>query len=215
MILVWNMQQKLNSEPAFIIGNGKSREQLNFERLIGQGCTFGCNALYRDFKPEYILPDYLVAIDPVMIQEIKDSDFPSERFIEPPFHEQFEPAECNPARSRSNAGMNAMLEAIKMGFKTLYMFGFDFVLKDQYYSTSNLYDGTHGYGPETRASYNDNINRCLYMTYIAQKNLNINFKFVLPRSQKEIHTINSNNVTGMYYEKFDPEMKVVQENIAS
>ena len=45
-----------NTEPAFIIGNGKSREQLDFQRLIGQGCTFGCNALYRDFKPDYILP---------------------------------------------------------------------------------------------------------------------------------------------------------------
>jgi len=53
------------------------------------------------------------------------------------------------------------------------------------------------------------------MTYIAQKNPNINFKFVLPRSQRKIHTINSNNVTGMYYENFDPEMKVAQENIAN
>ena len=85
-----------NTEPAFIIGNGKSREQLDFQRLIGQGCTFGCNALYRDFKPDYILPDYLVAIDPLLIEEIKNSDFPKDRFIEPPFAEQFEPAECNP-----------------------------------------------------------------------------------------------------------------------
>ena len=53
------------------------------------------------------------------------------------------------------------------------------------------------------------------MEFIAQKNININFKFVLPRSQRKIHTINSNNVTGMYYDKFDPEMKVAQENIAS
>ena len=45
------------------------------------------------------------------------------------------------------------------------------------------------------------------MTYIAQKNPNINFKFVLPRDQNRIHTINSNNVTGMYYEKFDPGMR--------
>ena len=68
-------------------------------------------------------------------------------------------------------------------------------------------DRSNGYGPETRASYNDNINRSLYMTYIAQKNNNVNFKFVLPRSQRKIHTINSNNVTGMYYEKFDPGMR--------
>ena len=44
--------------------------------------------------------------------------------------QQYEPAECNPARPRSNAGMNAMLEAIKKGFTTLYMFGFDFILDD-------------------------------------------------------------------------------------
>ena len=74
-------------------------------------------------------------------------------------------------------------------------------------NAANLYDGSNGYGPETRASYNDNINRCMYMTYIAQKNPNINFKFVLPRDQNKIHTINSNNVTGMYYEKFDPGMR--------
>ena len=202
-------------EPAFIIGNGKSREFLEVDRLIGQGCTFGCNALYREYKPDYIIPDYLVAIDPILIEEIKASDFPSDRFIEPPFHEQFEPAECNPGRPRSNAGMNAMLEAIKMKFTTLYMFGFDFIIDDAKYSTDNIYEGSNGYGPETRASYNDNINRCLYMTYIAQKNPNINFKFVLPRSQRKIHTINSNNVTGMYYENFDPEMKVAQENIAN
>ena len=194
-------------EPAFIIGNGKSREQLDLQRLIGQGCTFGCNAMYRDFKPDYILPDYLVAIDPLLIEEIKNSDFPKDRFIEPPFAEQFEPAECNPARPRSNAGMNAMLEAIKKGFSTLYMFGFDFILDDPTFSVQNLYDGSNGYGPETRASYNDNINRSMYMTYIAQKNPNVNFKFVLPRDQNKIHTINSNNVTGMYYESFDPEMR--------
>ena len=103
--------------------------------------------------------------------------------------------------------MNAMLEAIKMGFSTLYMFGFDFILDDPTFSVQNLYDGSNGYGPETRASYNDNINRSLYMTYIAQKNNNINFKFVLPRSHRSIHTINSNNVTGMYYDSFDPEMR--------
>ncbi len=205
---------KEENEPAFIIGNGKSRQHLDIKRLIGQGCTFGCNALYRDFEPDYILPDYLIAIDPIIIQEIRDSKFPKERFIVPPYFEQFEPQECNPNRPRSNAGMNAMQEAIKMGFSTLYMFGFDFILDDPNYSVENLYDGTNGYGPETRASYNDNISRCTYMTYIAQKNKNINFKFVLPRSQKQIHSINSNNVTGMYYDKFDPEM-VAQENIAN
>ena len=107
-----------------------------------------------------------------------------------------------------SAGSTAVHLACQDGGCTeLYMFGFDFILDDPTFSVQNLYDGSKGYGPETRASYNDNINRSLYMTYIAQKNPNINFKFVLPRDQNKIHTINSNNVTGMYYESFDPEMR--------
>ena len=153
-------------EPAFIIGNGKSREQLDLQRLIGQGCTFGCNALYRDFKPDYILPDYLVAIDPLLIEEIKNSDFPKDRFIEPPFAEQFEPAECNPARPRSNAGMNAMLEAIKMGFSTLYMFGFDFILDDPTFSVQNLYDSVR----EQPSSLTNNTNQFTFIFFSLVQN---------------------------------------------
>ena len=206
--------KNFENEPAFIIGNGPSRKDFNLKRLIGQGCTFGCNAIYRDY-PDFSLPDYLVAIDPIITEEIQKSNFPSNRIIIPPFAEQFEAREHSGGFVRSCAGINAMLEAIKKGFINLYCFGFDFIIDDAAYSVDNLYDGTNGYGPETRASYSDNINRCRYMEFIAQKNININFKFVLPRSQRKIHTINSNNVTGMYYDKFDPEMKVAQENIAS
>lgn len=199
------------AEPAFIIGNGPSREGIDLTRLIGQGCTFGCNAIYRDY-PDYLIPDYLVAIDPIITEEIKQSTFPSERVIIPPFAEQFEAKEHSGGFVRSCAGINAMLEAIKQGFTTLYCFGFDFLLEDQHMSTANLYDGSNGYGPETRASYSDNINRCRYMEYVAQKNININFKFVLPRTHRKIHKINSSNVTGMYYESFDPIMGV-QDNV--
>ena len=205
--------KKFDKEPAFIIGNGPSRKNRDLTRLIGQGCIFGCNAIYRDY-PDFSLPDYLVAIDPIITEEILHSNFPSNRIIIPSYTEQFEAREHSGGFTRSCAGINAMLEAIKKGFTTLYCFGFDFVIEDPIYSVQNLYDGTNGYGPDTRASYFDNINRCKYMEYIAQKNININFKFVLPRSQGKIHTINSNNVTGMYYETFDPEMKV-QEKITT
>ena len=69
----------MEKEPAFIIGNGLSRKKFKLEKLIGQGCIFGCNALYRDFTP-----DYLVAIDHKIIAEINNSDYPKNRFIVPP-----------------------------------------------------------------------------------------------------------------------------------
>jgi len=190
------------SEPAFIIGNGLSRKDFNLNRLVGQGCTFGCNALYRDFTP-----DYLVAIDDKIIEEITQSDYPMNRFIVPPNEEQYEPAEHNPNRPRSNAGMNACFEAIKKDFKTLYLFGFDFILEDQI-SVKNIYDGSDCYGPETRANYTDNHNRAKYFEYMAKKNPNVNFKFVLPRDIGIIHNINSTNVTGIYYDDFDPQWDV-------
>ena len=50
---------------AFIIGNGKSRNPIPLEALKPHGKIYACNAVYRHFEP-----DYLVAVDTKMIQEI-------------------------------------------------------------------------------------------------------------------------------------------------
>ena len=56
-----NMKKsKIYSNTAFIIGNGKSRENFDLEQLRPHGHIYGCNALYRNFAP-----DYLIAIDAV------------------------------------------------------------------------------------------------------------------------------------------------------
>ena len=54
---------------AFIIGNGPSRQQVKLNKL--EGTTFGCNALYRDFTP-----DYLVSGDAGVIKEICAKGYP-------------------------------------------------------------------------------------------------------------------------------------------
>ena len=48
---------------AYIIGNGPSRKGLNLDSL--EGTTFGCNALFRDYSP-----DYLISGDSTIIKEI-------------------------------------------------------------------------------------------------------------------------------------------------
>ena len=123
---------------AYIIGNGVSRSSFDLMNLKGKGKVFGCNALYLDYaEQDYVLPDYLVAIDNPIIAEIEKSDFPKERFLNPPEDEKWEPVELHwkrsvapgwsPARPRSNAGMNAIQEAIKKGYTTIFIFGFDFL----------------------------------------------------------------------------------------
>ena len=39
---------------AYIIGNGPSRKGFDLERLKATGQTYGCNAIYRDFMPDFI-----------------------------------------------------------------------------------------------------------------------------------------------------------------
>ena len=60
--------KKYLTDPIFLIGNGKSRENFDLERLRQKGTIIGCNALYRDFTP-----DILVSIDAKMLREINNA----------------------------------------------------------------------------------------------------------------------------------------------
>ena len=194
---------------AFIIGNGPSRNEFDIAKLRGIGPIYGCNALYREY-PDFDFPDYLVAIDPPIIEEINASDFPKDRFIVPPFDEQFEDPEYNQyTRFRSNVGVNAMLEAIKAKHNVLYCLGFDFMLRSPKTSLGNIFDGTNAYGPETRSRYVDNLNRVKYMQFLARKYKKVKFKFVVPKygNKDEYHNLNAHNVFGIFYDSFEQSLQ--------
>ncbi len=201
------------TDPAYIIGNGQSRKSFDLMILNGKGTVFGCNALYRDFTfKRYILPHYLVAIDDAIVTEIESSDFPSNRVIIPPENEKWEPVKLhwgnsasedwNPARPRSNAGMNAIIEAIKMGYKQLYVLGFDFLVVDEDTALSNLYDGTNCYGLDTRANLQDTRNRLNYLGWVIEENPDVDFTFCYPRSviNSGIYTPQAVNVSVQDFE---------------
>jgi hypothetical protein len=168
-----NSQNKVG----IIIGNGVTRQLIDLNTLVGNGTLFGCNALYRDFDKW----DYLVSIDQGMIQEIRNSEglFGDGRVIVPPVHEQFESREYSPMTRRSNAGMNAMMEAIKRDHNVLYCLGFDFLLRGKV-STDNVYKNTENYGPETHANEHDNFYRSKYLEWFANQNPETQFVFVFP-----------------------------------
>ena len=50
---------------AFVLGNGTSRSSIPLNPLRKFGTIYACNAVYREFKP-----DYLVAVDTKMVNEI-------------------------------------------------------------------------------------------------------------------------------------------------
>jgi hypothetical protein len=201
--MVTTTSSKNTTNRAFIIGNGKSREGFDLEQLRPYGQIYGCNALYRDFRP-----DWLIAIDEAITKEIQESDFPKEKFIHPIMEEQFEHPEFNPfTRLRSNAGMNAMIEALRHGKRELICLGFDFMINDDL-SISNLYDGTNAYGPETRTSVADNVRRVKYLDWFATKNNVAQFKMILPRQKNlKVHKMSSTNVRGMFIDQLMDYLK--------
>ena len=63
-------QRSQRRDVAFVLGNGKSRLNIDPRNFQERGVVYGCNALYREFAP-----DYLVAVDVKMVNEIIASGY--------------------------------------------------------------------------------------------------------------------------------------------
>ena len=133
---------------ALVIGNGKSRLQFDLNRLQELFTTYGCNALYRDF-----IPDYLVSMDFAMVHEILESKV----HYKTKFYTQY----CDKAQSRKDkgepvywaiqdkwigdSGTGALRLACMNKHRNIYMIGFDYTIDNKY--TDNVYAGTKNYAP--------------------------------------------------------------------
>ena len=47
-------------DTAFVIGNGESRNIFPIEKLKGKGVIYGCNAIYRDHKVDYLFSKLII-----------------------------------------------------------------------------------------------------------------------------------------------------------
>ena len=188
----------LSKNIAIIIGNGKSREQVELGNLVGHGTIFGCNAIYRDFDGY----DFLVAIDERMENEIKTT---SKRLtgqaIFPPEQERYEEI----TGRRNNAGMVAMREAIKREHNILYCLGFDFIL-DGEESVDNVYLGSTNYTPDTQAGLREaNYHRIQYLEWFANQYPDVQFVFVIPDNAKT-KKLESRNIIGLPMSTFKSKL---------
>jgi hypothetical protein len=139
-----------NEMPAIIIGNGKSRLQFDLDQLKTHGVTFGCNGIYRDFSP-----DYLVAMDRNMVDEIIDH----KAYMNSVFYTQYDNAIekkiirdrlpinfTQPISETNDSGTSAVKLASGFGFTRIFMIGFDYISEDPH-KLNNVYAGTKNYGP--------------------------------------------------------------------
>ena len=131
---------------AYCIGNGPSRKDFDLEKLKATGQTYGCNALYRDF-----IPDYIFSVDTKMTVTMCE-DKVYERCI------HYAPAlEVNRPHGKDKlhlipnnqhwiSGNQAFWTAGVHGHKNIYLLGYDFreYGKDK---LNNIYQDTKNYGP--------------------------------------------------------------------
>ena len=113
---------------AFVLGNGESRNGIKISDLQQHGKVFACNAVYRTETP-----DYLIAVDPKMINEIGESDYPVKNEVWSNFNHQYNknPKILNHVQwFKPSLGWSSGPTALKMaadkGFDTIYILGFDY-----------------------------------------------------------------------------------------
>ena len=140
-----------NNKIAFVIGNGTSREPIALPSLKPFGKIYGCNALYRDF-----IPDYLVAVDTKMVLELNKAGVqhqvetwtnPNRAYSEMHGFNFFQPS-----KGWSSGPTALWLASDMTDYDTIYIIGFDFEGAGQL--VNNIYAGTQNYkAPTEKATY--------------------------------------------------------------
>jgi hypothetical protein len=137
------------SSIAFVLGNGESRKGIDINDLKEKGTVFACNAVYRTHRP-----DFLVAVDPKMIFEIAETDYPVHNKVWSNFNAQYNkhPKILNhvnwfkPSLGWSS-GPTALRMACEHGFREIYILGFDYqgLNQGKRYTLNNIFGDTRNY----------------------------------------------------------------------
>lgn len=141
---ITRVNEHTHTEYGFVLGNGISRNFINPEQLKPFGKVYGCNAIYREFDP-----DYLIAVDVKMIIEID-----SKRY-----QDKHPNIWTNPNKAYRNinginffkpskgwsSGPTALWLASQHNYKQIFILGFDYKGINNGQHVNNLYAGTPNY----------------------------------------------------------------------
>ena len=141
------LKQRQRNDVAFVLGNGKSRLNVDPKNFQERGTVYGCNALYREFAP-----DYLVAVDVKMVNEIIASGYHrthqvwtnSNKGITSKTNINF----FSPHKGWSS-GPTALWFASTHTYQTIYILGFDYQGAGGKFN--NVYADTFNYKKSTDA----------------------------------------------------------------
>ena len=153
---------------AFVLGNGTSRKSIDLNQLKEYGTTYGCNALYREFEP-----DFLIAVDTKMILEINKSGYQHSHSVwtnpNRAYHQMNGFDFFNPSKGWSS-GPTALWLASTHNMQDIYILGFDYTGIDN--KINNVYSDTPNYKKShDRATYHGNwlTQTCITCQKFSQK----------------------------------------------
>ena len=144
-----------------MLGNGTSRKSIDLTQLKEYGSMYGCNALYREFDP-----DYLVAVDTKMILEINKAGYQHSHSVWTNPNRAFNGMNgfnfFNPSKGWSS-GPTALWLASTHDTQDIYIIGFDYQGIDN--RINNIYADTQNYKKShERATYHGNWTRQTMIT---------------------------------------------------
>ena len=137
---------------AFVLGNGISRQAVDLNQLRPLGKIYGCNGLYRDFEP-----DYLVATDRPISETIQNSGYSASHkfYTRKPIPGLGALPVPKQYHGNSSGPIATALAALD-GHSTIYMLGFDMgpTVNAKF---NNVYAGTEFYRkPDAAPTYTGN-----------------------------------------------------------
>lgn len=135
---------------AYIIGNGPSRKDFDLNLLRSSGQTYGCNALYRDF-----MPDFIFSVDTKITHKMVEDEVGLKTVHYAPSLEVNRGSTKGmlhliPHNPHWISGNAAFWTACIHGHKKIYLIGFDFREYGEG-KLNNIYQDTPNYGPRTSA----------------------------------------------------------------
>ena len=163
-----------NEKVAFVLGNGISRKPIDLNKLQQISKIYGCNALYREFNP-----DYLIAVDTKMILEITRTGYQKDHEVWTNPNKVYSTIEnlnfFTPSRGWSS-GPTALDMAARHGYDEIYILGFDYQGVNN--KVNNIYADTQNYKRSTdNATYYGNWLR--QTTVVLEQNPDIKFYRVI------------------------------------
>jgi len=133
------------SQRAFVLGNGRSRLGAKLKKLKKRGTVYGCNALYREFEP-----DYLIAVDTKMVYEICDKGWQLEHEVwtnPNTRYQKYKGLKIFKHPKGWSSGPTALHKAVTDGHREIFILGFDYYGVDNHFN--NVYADTPNYKRST------------------------------------------------------------------